>query len=218
MAMLSSPESEEPRCSTSNNPLFVHRRIEDDIEHFVENFKQKSSVLDRRLSSDSGDSSGWTSSVFSATDTPSTDSPDRDGELLPLPEEDVHGRNGIIAESRRIAQWALRQSRYASSRDSCTCTYHPKIGECTVPCSVCRPEEGGGGGGGCCICCPTRLPEGGESCACTSCHPEGGESYACTPCHPEGGESYACTPCHLEGGESCAYSSCHPEGGEWCAC
>ena len=64
MAMLSSPESEEPRGSTSNNPLFVHRRIEDDIEHFVENFKQKSSVLDRRPSSDSGDSSGWTLSLI----------------------------------------------------------------------------------------------------------------------------------------------------------
>ena len=147
MAMLSSPESEEPRGSISNNPLFVHRRIEDDIEHFVENFKQKSSVLDRRPSSDSGDSSGWTSSVFSATDTPSTDSPDRDGELLPLPEEDVHGRNGIIAESRRIAQWALRQSRYASSRDSCTCTYHPKIGECSA-CSLCPPEGD--------VCCTSR--------------------------------------------------------------
>ncbi|PVD18637.1 hypothetical protein C0Q70_21187 [Pomacea canaliculata] len=74
MAMLSSPEVEEPRTS-GDNPLFVHRKIEDDIQHFVENFKQKSSILDRRLSSDSGDSSGWTSSVFSTTDTPSTDSP-----------------------------------------------------------------------------------------------------------------------------------------------
>nr|KAG5697253.1 hypothetical protein BaRGS_031249 [Batillaria attramentaria] len=125
--MLSSPEMEEPRHS--HNPVFVHRKIEDDIEHFVENFKQKSSVLDRRHSSDSGDSSGFTSSVFSTTDTPSTDSPDRDGELLPLQEEDIHGRNGIIAESRRIAQWALRQSRYASSRDSCSCTYHPRAGD-----------------------------------------------------------------------------------------
>ncbi|XP_076454206.1 guanine nucleotide exchange factor DBS-like isoform X2 [Babylonia areolata] len=134
--MLSSPDSEDPRgssstCSTGHNPLFVHRKIEDDIEHFVENFKQKSSLLDRRPSSDSGDSSGWTSSVFSATDTPSTDSPDRDGggELLPLPEEDVQGRNGIIAESRRIAQWALRQSRYTTSRDACQCSYHPKAGD-----------------------------------------------------------------------------------------
>ncbi|XP_070173801.1 uncharacterized protein [Littorina saxatilis] len=142
MAMLSSPEGDIPSrrySSTSSvgghahSALFVHRKIEDEIEHFVENFKQKTSVLDRRHSSDSGDSSGFTSSVFSATDTPSTDSPDRDGELLPLPEEDLHGRNGIIAESRRIAQWALRQARYAStSRDSCNCTYHPKIGECML--------------------------------------------------------------------------------------
>lgn len=126
--MLSSPEVEEPRTS-GDNPLFVHRKIEDDIQHFVENFKQKSSILDRRLSSDSGDSSGWTSSVFSTTDTPSTDSPDRDGELLPVQEEDLRRHHGIIAESRRIAQWAIRQARYASSRDSCHCSYHPRFGE-----------------------------------------------------------------------------------------
>ncbi|KAL8567170.1 hypothetical protein ACOMHN_046580 [Nucella lapillus] len=134
--MLSSPDSEaEARSSVGgpNSSLFVHRKIEDDIEHFVESFKQRSSILDRRPSSDSGDSSGWTSSVFSATDTPSTDSPERDRELLPLPEEDVQGRNGIIAESRRIAQWALRQTRYTTSKDLCSCTYHPKAENAITP-------------------------------------------------------------------------------------
>lgn len=139
--------------------------------------------MDRRASSDSGDSSGWTSSALSTTDDLSTDSPtDRDNdygaaaaagltlgsasaaaiaatksgtggggvglsgrgskgfgigagvgvggrlgvEAVEMNSKRLEEREGIIAESRRIARWAWRQSHFVGTQDTpCACTYHP---------------------------------------------------------------------------------------------
>uniref|UniRef100_A0A2C9KF52 Guanine nucleotide exchange factor DBS n=1 Tax=Biomphalaria glabrata TaxID=6526 RepID=A0A2C9KF52_BIOGL len=120
-----------------HDPL-AHRHVEENIETFLETFKHKTwcvdsskgGLLDRRPSSDSGDSStGWTSSILSTTDDLSTDSPERDGDLPPGAVGGTASwidREGIIAESRRIARWAWRQARFAGSQETpCACSYHP---------------------------------------------------------------------------------------------
>ncbi|KAK0054463.1 guanine nucleotide exchange factor DBS-like isoform X2 [Biomphalaria pfeifferi] len=120
-----------------HDPL-AHRHVEENIETFLETFKHKTwcvdsskgGLLDRRPSSDSGDSStGWTSSILSTTDDLSTDSPERDGDLPPGAVGSTASwidREGIIAESRRIARWAWRQARFAGSQETpCACSYHP---------------------------------------------------------------------------------------------
>lgn len=115
-----------------HDPL-AHKHVEENIETFLETFKHKTwcvdsskgGLLDRRLSSDSGDSStGWTSSAISTTDDLSTDSPERDNDVGHS--SSWHDREGIIAESRRIARWAWRQARFAGSQETpCACSYHP---------------------------------------------------------------------------------------------
>ncbi|XP_059163634.1 guanine nucleotide exchange factor DBS-like isoform X3 [Physella acuta] len=116
------------------DPL-AHKHVEENIESFLETFKHKTwcvdkgGLLDRRPSSDSGDSStGWTSSALSTTDDLSTDSPERDNDIPSgaVGHTSWNDREGIIAESRRIARWAWRQARFAGSQETpCACSYHP---------------------------------------------------------------------------------------------
>ncbi|XP_067669146.1 guanine nucleotide exchange factor DBS-like isoform X1 [Haliotis asinina] len=86
--------------------------IEDEIAKFVENFKSRTSFLDRRLSLESGDSSlsGWTgSSAYSTTSdctSTNTESPDKEGEGACSSHNSILRQKGIIAESRRISEWA----------------------------------------------------------------------------------------------------------------
>lgn len=75
-------EHAQPGHSNQVQPI---NKIEEEIEHFVENFKKKSSVWDRtsRISIESGDSSGLPSSLQYSTDEFTDDSPDRTSYLFP---------------------------------------------------------------------------------------------------------------------------------------
>ncbi|XP_041350720.1 guanine nucleotide exchange factor DBS-like isoform X2 [Gigantopelta aegis] len=112
--MSSISTSPEPECRIPGP-----HEIEEEIANFVESFKQKSSYLDRRSSLESSDTSctgtsGWTSSAYSTTDdtqTSTTNSPDKEEGAKGFDPDTLHKRNGIIAESRRISEWAWLTSK-----------------------------------------------------------------------------------------------------------